>query len=464
MTENVSRVAMYEDLLRRTASGVRNSQLYAADHPLVARNMAGLVAVLTTLLQQQPSIAVGIVGHDLVVADTPMHKISTTMTELIRKLKDNQVERIAFERGVTQDELIGLVQNLSRLGSRTGADRDQDISSAHIRVGRLKSGDDKKQDGIASDLAAIRQMYSNAVAAAEVLVESAETEGVPDAPAALQTVEGLAEAVTQNRTALMALTAMRSYDNYTFTHMVNVSILAMAQARALGIDGKLLREFGMSALMHDIGKVRTPKEILNKPGKLTDEEFVIMRRHVVDGAEILRRTPEMPILAPVVAFEHHLRLDGSGYPFTVKRESMNLGSMLCAIADVYDAMRSQRSYQKAFPSDRILAVLKRNEGSQLDQNLVRRFTQLLGIYPPGNLVKLSTDEVAVVLAIHAPDPHRPRVRVLFAADGARLELPFERNLWEPQRDRDREPGALETVISPVDPADYNVDPLTFLEH
>jgi len=243
--------------------------------------------------------------------------------------------------------------------------------------------------------------------------------------------------------------------------MVNVSILAMAQARALGIDGRLLREFGLSALMHDIGKVRTPKEILNKPGKLTDDEFVIMRRHVVDGAEILRRTPEMPILAPVVAFEHHLRLDGSGYPFTVKRESMNLGSMMCAIADVYDAMRSQRSYQKAFPSDRILAVLKRNEGAQLDQHLVRRFTQLLGIYPPGNLVRLSTDEVAVVLRVHAPDPHRPRVRVLFAADGTRLDLPFERNLWETQRDRGTD-GALETVTTPLDPADYNIDPLTFL--
>jgi putative nucleotidyltransferase with HDIG domain len=242
-----------------------------------------------------------------------------------------------------------------------------------------------------------------------------------------------------------------------------VSILAMAQARALGIDGRLLREFGLSALMHDIGKVRTPKEILNKPDKLTDEEFVIMRRHVVDGAEILRRTPEMPILAPVVAFEHHLRLDGSGYPLTVKRASMNLGSMLCAISDVYDAMRSQRAYQQAFPTDRIVAVLKRNEGAQLDQNLVRRFVQLLGIYPPGTLVRLSTGEVAVVLRIHAPDPHRPRVRVLFAADGTRLELPFERNLWEPQRDR-TDDGTLETVTSPVEPADYNLDPLTFLEN
>jgi putative nucleotidyltransferase with HDIG domain len=460
MSETPSRLAMYEDLLRRVASGVRNSTLYAPDHPLVARNMAGLVTVLTSLLKQQPAIAVGIVGNDLVVADTPMHKVSSSMAELIRKFRDNKVERISFERGLTQDELVALMANLARLGSKRG-DAEKDLSSAHIRVGRLKSEDSKKQDGIASDIAAIRQMYSNAVQSAEVAWQSAEIEGIPDAPAALETVEGLADAVTQNRTALMALTAMRNYDNYTFTHMVNVSILAMAQARSLGIDGRLLREFGLSALMHDIGKVRTPKEILNKPDKLTDDEFVIMRRHVVDGAEILRRTPEMPILAPIVAFEHHLRLDGSGYPRTVKRDAMNLGSMLCAISDVYDAMRSQRAYQQAYPTDRIVAVLKRNEGAQLDQDLVRRFVQLLGIYPPGNLVKLSTGEVAVVLRVHAPDPHRPRVRVLFAKDGARLELPFERNLWELQRDLSE--TELQTVVSPVEPAEYNIDPLTFLE-
>jgi putative nucleotidyltransferase with HDIG domain len=221
----------------------------------------------------------------------------------------------------------------------------------------------------------------------------------------------------------------------------------------------LLREFGMSALMHDIGKVRTPKEILNKPDKLTDDEFTIMRRHTVEGAEILRRTPEMPVLAPVVAFEHHLRMDGSGYPFGAKRPSLNLGTMLCAISDVYDAMRSQRTYQQAYPTDRILAVLKRNEGAQLDQHLVRRFVQILGIYPPGNLVKLSGGEVAVVLRTHAPDPHRPRVRVLFDAAGARLARPYDRNLWLPPA------GAQEpdTVVGPVDPADFDIDPLTFLE-
>jgi hypothetical protein len=104
-------------------------------------------------------------------------------------------------------------------------------------------------------------------------------------------------------------------------------------------------------------------------------------------------------------------------------------------------------------------VLKRNDGVQFDQNLVRRFVQLLGIYPPGNMVKLTTGEVGVVLRVHAPDPYRPRVKILFGADGARLDLPYDRNLFEPRP----ETGALDGVAAPVDPADYHVDPLTFLE-
>ena len=455
MFDQSSRAGYYEELLRRFAAGVRAAQLYAADHPLLGRNVDGLLAALKVLHQQMPSVAIGIVGSQLVVADTPMPKASSGMSELIKRLRDHGIERIAFDRGVTADEINAFVHAIASLGGRGGSEHS--FNFPHIHVGRI-TADEKRDDGIGSDMAAIRQLYSKAVAAAESVWESAVIEGMPDVPAALQAVDGLAEAVTQNRTALVALTAMKNYDNYTFTHMVNVSILTMGQARALGIEGRLLREFGLSALMHDIGKVRTPKEILNKPDKLTDQEFSIMRRHTVDGAEILRRTPEMPILAPIVAFEHHLRLDGTGYPIGALRGALNLGTMICSISDIYDAMRSQRAYQQAFPTDRIMSVLKRNDGTQFDQHLVRRFVQLLGIYPPGNLVKLSTGEVAVVARVHAPDPYRPRVRVLFDSGGRRLDLPFERNLWEPARAGD-EP---DSVVSPVDPADYAIDPLNFL--
>jgi len=450
-----TRLLLYEELLRRFASGVRAAQLYAADHPLLGKNVEGLLTALRGLHPHTPSVAIGIVGNQLVVADTPMPRASAGMAELIKRLREHEIERIAFDRGITPDEVTAFIHAIASLGNKGAA--EQPAQFPHIHVGRI-TADERRDDGIGSDMAAIRQLYSNAVSVAQTVWESATVEGMPDVPAALQTVEGLAEAVTQNRTALVALTAMRNYDNYTFTHMVNVSILTMGQARALGIEGRLLREFGLSALMHDIGKVRTPKDILNKPDKLTDDEFVIMRRHTVDGAEILRRTPEMPILAPVVAFEHHLRLDGTGYPFGVRRQSLNVGTMLCSISDIYDAMRSQRAYQQAFPTERILAVLKRNDGTQFDQHLVRRFVQLLGIYPPGNLVRLSTGEVAVVARVHAPDPYRPRVRVLFNASGARLDLPYERNLWEPPH-----PGAAaDSVVGPLDPAEFGIDPLNFL--
>jgi putative nucleotidyltransferase with HDIG domain len=240
--------------------------------------------------------------------------------------------------------------------------------------------------------------------------------------------------------------------------MVNVSILTMGQARTLGVDGPLLREFGLAALMHDIGKVRTPLEVLNKPDKLTGDEFAIMQRHTVDGAEILRATPNIPTLAPVVAFEHHLRIDGTGYPAGVQRTGLNLGTMLCSIADVYDAMRSQRAYQQAFPSDRILAVLKRNDGQQFDQHLVRRFAQLIGIYPAGNLVRLNTGETAVVVNVYAPDPHRPQVKVVFDRAGTRLEFPYEVNLWE-AREEEGQPSA---IVAPLDPAVVGIDPLALL--
>jgi hypothetical protein len=121
-------------------------------------------------------------------------------------------------------------------------------------------------------------------------------------------------------------------------------------------------------------------------------------------------------------------------------------------------MRSQRHYQKAFPTDRILAVLKRNDGTQFDQHLVRRFVQLIGIYPAGNLVRLNTGETAVVKAVYAPDPYRPHVRVLIDRDGKRLDLPYEINLWETAEDPQR-PAA---VVAPLDPADYPFDPLLLM--
>jgi putative nucleotidyltransferase with HDIG domain len=445
------RTKVAEDLVRRLAAAFRNAQLYAESHPMMLRSVGALAETLAQVHADAPSIAIGIVGEELVVGETPVPRAAENLGELMRRLQQAGIERIVVDRGVTTEELAELVRAVS-------AGEAKDVRAfarlRHIRVGRLQVEQHIVVPG--GDIATFRRLYDDAVSVAQRLWDSATTEGMPDADAARGMVDSLAQAVAQNRTALMALTALKNYDNYTFTHMVNVSILTMGQARGLGIEGPLLREFGLAALMHDIGKVKTPTEILNKPEKLTDKEFDILKRHVIDGAEILRRTPAMPTLAPVVAFEHHLRADGTGYPGGVQRPALNLGTMLCGIADVYDAMRSQRIYQEAFPTDRILAVLQRNDGAQFDQNLVRRFSQLVGIYPAGNLVRLDSGEIAVVTKTYAPDPYRPRVRVIGGREGALLETPYDLNLWEAAE------GQPQSVKAPLDPKEYGVDPLTYL--
>ena len=375
------------------------------------------------------------------------------MGKLTRQLREVGIERIVIDQGVQPAELAQLVQTLGAVDAT--AESTTSLSHLkHIRVGRLQL--EEQGETVVTNIATFRRLYDDAVSVAGTLWDSAKLDGMPDPDAGRGIVDSLAQEVSQNRTTLLALTALKNYDSYTFTHMVNVSILTMGQARGLGIEGPLLRELGLSALLHDIGKVRTPAEILNKPEQLTDREFDILRRHPVDGAEILRRTPETPALVPVVAFEHHLRLDGTGYPAGLSRPTLNLGTMLCGIADVYDAMRSQRAYQEAFPTDRILTVLQRNDGKQFDQDLVRRFVQLIGIYPAGNLVRLDAGEVAVVVKTYAPDPYRPRVRLLLDRAGTKVQRVRELNLWEAGE------GEPQSIQAPLDPADYDIDPLSYL--
>jgi len=167
----------------------------------------------------------------------------------------------------------------------------------------------------------------------------------------------------------------------------------------------------------------------------------------------------MPHLAAIVAFEHHLRQDGAGYPNGLTRAELNLATVLCGIADVYDAMRSKRSYQEAFPTDRILEVMRRNDGKQFDQDLVRRFISLIGVFPPATVVRLSTGEVAVVLENDGPEPDRPTVQVIMGSDGERLDTPQRRVLWEEPRD---EYGEGVSVVSALDPTQFSFDLISLL--
>jgi putative nucleotidyltransferase with HDIG domain len=445
-----------EELTRRLAAALRGTELYSPAHPLVQRGIDALAAAATERLQAAPAIVVGFIGDEVVVDGTRLPRGTASLIGFARDLRDRGIEKITLSRGLSRAEVGHLVAaftdraSLAPLPDRLAARGVRNVTLGRIVVDEVT--DDQ------AGIEAARRVYGTAVETAETLWNAAKSGDQPDPGAARKIIDGLARLVTQDRTSLMALTALKKYDNYTFTHMVNVSALAMAQARSLNIDGPLLREFGFAALMHDIGKVHTPLEVLNKPGKLTNEEFDIMKRHVVDGAHILRRTPEMPALAPIVAFEHHLKQDLSGYPENIGSRQLNLCTMIVSIADVFDALRSNRPYREGMATVRIRNIMGEQGNPAFNQALLKRFVNLMGLFPVGNLVRLNKGEIAVVTAEHPTDPFRPQVKILVDRAGNMLEEPLLANTWE----RDGRGEHAYAVVEAIDPDATDIDPLKYL--
>jgi len=445
-----------EELIRRLAAALRGTELYSPAHPLVQRGIDALTAAATERLQSTSSIVIGFLGDEVVVDGTRLPRGTASMIGFARDLRDRGIEKITLSKGLSRADVGHLVSVFTDRASPIPLpDRLTAKGVRTIALGRIvveEVADDQ------AGIAAAQLVYGTAVETAETLWNAAKSGDQPDPGAARKIIDGLARLVTQDRTSLMALTALKKYDNYTFTHMVNVSALAMAQARALNIDGPLLREFGFAALMHDIGKVNTPLEVLNKPGKLTNDEFDVMKRHVVDGAHILRRTPEMPALAPIVAFEHHLKQDLSGYPEHIGSRKLNLCTMIVSIADVFDALRSNRPYREGMATVRIRSIMGEQGNPAFNQTLLKRFVNLMGLFPVGNLVRLGKGEVAVVTAEHPSDPFRPQVKIIVDRRGDMLEAPLLANTWE----RDSRGEHLYAVVEAVDPESSDIDPLKYL--
>jgi putative nucleotidyltransferase with HDIG domain len=442
------------DLVKRFAAAIRAGGLYRQHHPLARRSLEALSAALASYFQRHQAASIGFIGDDIIVGRVKL-KNAGTLASFARHIRERQVEKLLLSREMGRDGLYALVDILAdadarRAGERLAATTIKGCSCGMIATDPLQATD--------LGLAAARQVYASAVDTAERLWGAVEADDEPDPEAARAIIDVLANAVAQDRTSILALTSLKSHDSYTFSHMVNVSLLTMAQARSLGVPDSLLREFGVAGLMHDIGKVKTPPELLNKPGKLTDDEMSVVKRHVVDGAQILRRTPDMPALAAVVAFEHHLRQDLSGYPERVGQRQLNLCTMLVSIADVFDALRTNRSYREGLPSGRVRAMLSEQAGSAFESTLLRRFITLVGLFPLGSFVRLQSGEIGVVSAEHATDPFRPQVRVAIDAEGLRLSAPRIINTWE----RDERGTHPFTVHEAVEPAALGLDPLALM--
>jgi putative nucleotidyltransferase with HDIG domain len=268
------------------------------------------------------------------------------------------------------------------------------------------------------------------------------------AEAAGELVEEISSSVRRNPGALISLARLKTADDYTYMHSVAVCALMVALARQLELDEKDVREAGMAGLLHDLGKAMMPMDVLNKPGKLTDDEFRIIKGHPVEGHRILLEGKTASDIVLDVCLHHHEKIDGTGYPDRLSGDQISLFAKMGAVCDVYDAITSNRPYKAGWcPAESILKMTEWSKG-HFDERVFQAFIKSIGIYPVGTLVKLSSGRLAVVLEQSEKSLLTPRVKVFFST---RSQTRITPELLDLSR-----PGVTEKIVSREDAADWGI--------
>lgn len=225
-------------------------------------------------------------------------------------------------------------------------------------------------------------------------------------------IQSCVESVKANASAMFWMARIKNRDAYTAEHSLRVAVFTVAFARFLGLPEEDLEVAGMCGLLHDIGKLRVPGEILNKPGPLSPSEHAVMREHTTLGHALLKQDPNLDPIISDVTLHHHERIDGRGYPRQLPEWQISRYARLIAIVDAYDAMTSDRCYRNGMSPAEAVRILFKNRGQQFDASMVEAFIRMVGIYPPGSLVELSTGEVALVISTHPARKLTPKVEIL----------------------------------------------------
>ncbi len=243
-------------------------------------------------------------------------------------------------------------------------------------------------------------------------------------------VNKIIDELINNDDILYSLTEIKTVDDYTFEHSVNVCILSLITGIGLGFDADRLKELGTGAMLHDIGKLCIPNEILMKPSQLTVDEFEEIKKHTILGYDILKKNDRLSMTSKYIALGHHERYDGSGYPLHLKNESIQIFARIVAIADVYDALTSDRVYRKKLKPNEVYEYITSLGVYHFDPKVVESFVKYVTVYPVGTGVLLNTKERAIVVRDNRSMPTRPLVRVVYDDRMQRLAIPREIDLSE----------------------------------
>jgi putative nucleotidyltransferase with HDIG domain len=438
------------------SGAVKGMAFYPASHPSIRQPMLELDKILAQALGRVPEVSWGVIDGAMFFEKHLLINPSTAIADMTNRMMEKDIGRIIVEPGLSFDEL----QNFIRLFSAKGSGFDALVQCmgqeaiSHIRL--LRQGEENfeipdntqdEQKGEGDYLAT----YGQALEAIRGICRDIEHGRIPSSAPVIRVVDRMVDITMQEPSILVGLTMIKDYDSYTFNHCVNVGILSMALGASLGMDAISVKSLGIAGELHDIGKTMIPKKILNKPGKLSSDEFSEMKRHSELGAKIIREMEGLdPHIAQIV-LGHHLHFDRCGYPEWAQKLPFNQMIDILAISDTYDAITTLRVYQHPINPRMALNAMQKLSGTFLDASLVARFIEMMGKYPAGTLVRLDNNEVAVIYRPNPLDEEAPRVRILIESDGTRLSVPREQSLIEQDGFRYAE------IVAVVDPLLKNID-------
>ena len=362
-----SKLEMVHEIIRNLAAAVSTAALYSPDHPQVMDHFARLTDSFRSLLSKDAELLLALVDGELLYLGKPLAK-TANVERLLRYGIEQKVGYIRFAKGFSTVELQQLVKVL--LG-KAQLDSLQQMTS-EIQVGSVDvSAENARpiasfEDMTDAEKQGIQNQFDRAAEQHELEVEQISS-----------VIAGFIEAFRQHANPLLALVPIRMQDEYTFTHSVDVGILNIAQGMALGIEGQMLHDIGMAGMLHDVGKIFVDREILNKPGKLDDQEFAMIKEHPSRGAQYLMNQEGIPRLALFSAYEHHMRYDLKGYPQAPQGWRLNICSQMTMISDTFDALRSSRAYDDSWDFSRASGLMLQLAGEQLNPDLTINFLRTL---------------------------------------------------------------------------------------
>jgi len=365
-----------QTLIRRLVTAAATASLYDIDHPQVDFLVHQALEEFPLALGDENEISLLLIEQDLICGNLPLVS-DAAVARLMEKMLQRGLGHIKLRRNLPRSEFLGLVSILTKKG------RQEELRSTdHVRFGRVEIKNEAERE---QEIAPTKKRKISSLAELEKEEMERFMELFQNVRAGKRiNVRGLKEIVgsvvqilSEQSDPLLALAPLRNLDEYTFTHSTNVSILNIVQARLLGISGQLLYDIGLAALLHDIGKLFVPLEVLHKPGKLSDREWRLIQDHPRLGAEYLANTPGVPRLAIITAFEHHMRFDGSGYPNGGKNWQQHLCSQMTTISDFFDALRTHRSYRVAMDFEKTAKIMREESGTALHPQLAINFLKAL---------------------------------------------------------------------------------------